>query len=166
MWSGSRQVSVDRNTAQKHRLKNGAGTVGNKDENDRKTTKNPKTTETQGPCPYRSNVHVPDLWAQGVAQLEALQAIATVCRLAHNIQDRFNKFCILCVMPFRPIVASNGLPKDESILHPLCNARSPSFCLQRFAQTQSILHPLCNALSTSCCLQRFAQRRMNSAPSV
>ena len=39
-------------------------------------------------------------WAQGVAQLEALKAIATLCLLAGNTQDTVNQFGILCVAPF------------------------------------------------------------------
>ncbi len=54
-WTKSyREVSVNRNTPQKHRLSNRAGRVGNPAGNPRETTKNnKKTTETQGPCPDR-----------------------------------------------------------------------------------------------------------------
>ena len=48
---------------------------------------------------------------QGVAQLDALQAIATLCVLADHIQDRVNQCGILGVMLFLPVVACNGLPK-------------------------------------------------------
>ena len=54
---------------------------------------------------------------QGVAQLEALQAIATL--LAHNIRNRFYEFGTLGVIPFCPTVFCADLPKDESMLQPL-----------------------------------------------
>ena len=47
---------------------------------------------------------------QGAAQLEALQAITTLCVLADRIQDRVNQFRALGVKPFRPVVACVGLP--------------------------------------------------------
>jgi hypothetical protein len=52
--------------------------------------------------------------AQGVAQLQALQSIATLC-LAEHIQDRVNQCCTLCVCSLYPIVACTGLPKDEVV---------------------------------------------------
>ncbi len=40
---------------------------------------------------------------QGVAQLDALQAIATLCFLADHMQDRVNQCGILGVMLLRPV---------------------------------------------------------------
>ena len=65
-------------------------------------------------------------WWQGVAQLEVLQAITTLCVLADHVQYLVNRLGNLGAMPFRPVVACTGLPKDESIAQPLCNALSPN----------------------------------------
>ena len=95
------------------------------------------------------------LWGWfGVAQLEAQQAVTTLCLLADNIQDpmwnprcnipfaqllpatvypKLNQFCSLGIMPFRPTVVCAGLSTDESMLQPLCNTLSPNGCLQRAA---------------------------------
>jgi hypothetical protein len=51
-----------------------------------------------------------------VAQLDALQAIATVCLIADSIQKQVNQFGTLGGIPFRPINACNGLPKDGVVL--------------------------------------------------
>ena len=85
-------------------------------------------------------------WWQGVAQLEVLQAIATLCLLADHVQDpslrpvaacaglpKDESILSLCVMPFRPTVVCTGLPKHESILQPLCDTLSPNGCLHRAA---------------------------------
>mmetsp|Transcript_155898 Transcript_155898/g.498249 ORF Transcript_155898/g.498249 Transcript_155898/m.498249 type:complete len:309 (+) Transcript_155898:166-1092(+) len=53
--------------------------------------------------------------AEGMAQLETLQAIATLGLLADNIQDRIDQLGPLGVMSFRPIVTRAGLSKDEIV---------------------------------------------------
>ena len=83
---------------------------------------------------------------KGVAQLEALQAITTLCVLADHVQypslrpvaacaglPKDESIRSLCVMPFRPTVVCTGLPKHESILQPLCDTLSPNGCLHRAA---------------------------------
>ncbi len=71
-----------------------------------------------GPCGGRFGDRFWTLfWGGGVqevAQLEALQAIATLC-LADHIQDTVNEFGTPGVMSLYPVVACSGLPKDEVV---------------------------------------------------
>merc|ERR1711988_2089294 len=50
-----------------------------------------------------------------MAHLEALQAIATLGLLSHNVQHRVNQLSTLGVMALRPIVTSPSLAEHEVV---------------------------------------------------
>ena len=52
---------------------------------------------------------------QAVAQLEALQAVASLSLFPDNIENRVNQFLTFSVVPLGPVVTSTGLPEDEVI---------------------------------------------------
>jgi len=52
---------------------------------------------------------------EGVADLEALKAIATLSLLSHNIEDGVNELSTLSVVTLSPVVTSTGLTEDEVV---------------------------------------------------
>merc|ERR1712072_1517319 len=53
--------------------------------------------------------------AQRMAHLEALEAVAPLCLLTHDIQDGVNQFSSLGVVPLRPVVSSASLTEDKVV---------------------------------------------------
>ena len=52
---------------------------------------------------------------KGVGELEALEAIAALGLLPHNIEDRVDELSALCVVALGPVVASAALAEDKVV---------------------------------------------------
>jgi hypothetical protein len=53
--------------------------------------------------------------AKGVAHLETLEAVATLCLLAHDIKDGIDELSPLCVVSLGPIISSARLTKNKIV---------------------------------------------------
>merc|ERR1719424_113414 len=68
---------------------------------------------------------------EGVAKLEALEAVASFSLLTHNVQDGVDQLSPFGIMPFCPIIAGPGLAKYEVVRAEKLTKRSSANAVHR-----------------------------------